>query len=235
MSINIKFDDSKQKIENRFKKTTNIGLKGGKADENYSKLSNVNGEFSNSKSIRDQEKENFEKAMENSMNHNIKPKFQDKLDKTVKRENNLSFIGMANLGNTCYFNSIMQILFFSDCFANKICQYDPDTTKISNISENDSELNEEDKKKIKMKKIFLENGTELIQEIQIMFGRMLKGKINYANPQGVLDHLMEKMNNRKVEVGLQKDLVEFLGIFFECIEAGFSVDKNVKFIFFVNF
>ena len=206
------------------KKKNSSGLKGGKKPEDYSKLSDIQSDKHTTK-YKNLEDEQMKKAMENSMVSNLKPKFQDKRDKTVKRKVNQKFIGMANLGNTCYFNSMMQILFFSDCFAEKICQFNADLTLISKT--NEKEMTEDQIQKQKMKKVFLKNGVNLIQEIQKMFGQMLKGHINYANPQGVLAHLMEKMTNRKVEVGLQKDLVEFLGLFFECLEAGFSVDESV--------
>ena len=229
MNNNIIDGDFYQNNEIKSKSTFPISLKGGKGKnqvDSYSKLNDEYGDTSNSKLIRDKEDKNFKLAMENSKLENLKPKFQAKIDKTVKRSNQIPYIGMANLGNTCYFNSIMQILFFSDCFSKKICKFNAKIEAIS-IKQSKEDLSKEQENKLKMKKKYLENGIVLINEIQIMFGRMIKGKINYANPQGVLDHLMEKMNNRKVEVGLQKDLVEFLGIFFECIEAGYSQDQKV--------
>ena len=92
----------------------------------------------------------------------------------------------------------------------------------------EQELRFQRKNEERLKIEYLNNGVDLILELQKMFGLMLKGKVNRANPQDVLDHLMQKDTNKKVEVGLQKDIVEFLGIFFECLEAGFTVDPLVK-------
>jgi ubiquitin C-terminal hydrolase len=206
------------------------GLKGGKKGDEYGKLSEISSEKHSMRGTLGRESLELKQAISNSMESNVKPKFKDKRDKTVIRKENDQFIGMANLGNTCYFNSMMQILYFSDCFAQKICEYNAKIELLKELdAKSDSTLTEDQKQKKIMKKKFLQNGVRLIEEIQEMFGKMLFGKINYANPQGVLDHLMEKMTNRKVEVGLQKDLVEFLGLFFECLEAGFSLDQKVSF------
>ena len=176
--------------------------------------------------MHDQEREQLERAISNSKAQNYRKKFEEKRDKSVLRKDINQFVGMANLGNTCYFNSMMQILYFSDCFADKICSYKSDKTQIKSFKK-DKGLTEEQLQKLKMNQIYTENGMKLVEELQIMFGQMMQGHINYANPKGVLNHLMEKMSNRKVEVGLQKDLVEFLGLFFECLEAGFSISKEV--------
>jgi ubiquitin C-terminal hydrolase len=227
MKITIEKDDYQRK--------PGPGLKGGRDPETYAKLSNIPSDKQSNQGFQDREQEELKQAISNSKFDNYKPKFQDRKDKTVLRKNENQFIGMANLGNTCYFNSMMQILYFSDCFSDKICQYKFDKELLKDLLKGNQNLNEDQLQKLKMKELFLKNGVELIKEIQLMFGKMLQGRINYANPQGVLDHLMEKMTNRKVEVGLQKDLVEFLGLFFECLEAGFSVGKEVGWRGLINF
>ena len=210
--------------------TSNTKLNGGAQTDKYLKFNELPSEKSKNIMKTTQENNDMKKAISNSMMTNVKPKFQDKSDKTVQRKGTQKFIGMANLGNTCYFNSMMQILYFSDCFANKVCQFDPEMIDFNKAIKKNKVPTEEELHKLKMKKKYIENGVKLISEIQEMFGKMLRGKINYVNPQGVLDHLMEKMTNRKVEVGLQKDLVEFLGMFFECLEAGVSLDKKVSLV-----
>ena len=216
-----------EKSQGTLAQTADIKLKGGTNNQTYDKFSDMSSERHRDQMKSTQEHNDFKRAMSNSMQSNFKPRFKDKADKSVKRKATQQFIGMANLGNTCYFNSMMQILYFSDCFADKVCRFDPDKALIPQTPAKSKVPTEKELHKLKMQEKFVENGAQLIAEIQDMFGKMLRGKINYVNPQGVLDHLMEKLTNRKVEVGLQKDLVEFLGMFFECLEAGFSVDRKV--------
>ena len=192
------------------------------------------------------ESENLELAIQESMKN--KYATQNRLNENEVdniRKGTDRFIGIQNIGNTCYFNALMQILYFSNCFSNKILAFkgskmlvpEDVTLKESKIKSvfgvekkknKEQELRFQRKNEERLKIEYLNNGVDLILELQKMFGLMLKGKVNRANPQDVLDHLMQKDTNKKVEVGLQKDIVEFLGIFFECLEAGFTVDPLVK-------
>lgn len=130
-------------------------------------------------------------------------------------------VGMVNLGNTCYLNSLLQILLHSPCFVRKIIHLNLQNLSLERDPESDTNPQTRDSD-------FTENGLNLLKELQKLFALMLSGNQNRVNPESLLPFLMDKRNNKVIEIGLQRDLLEFLDIFFECLFVGFDFAKEVR-------
>lgn len=97
-------------------------------------------------------------------------------------------VGLQNVGNTCYFNSLMQAYFYMPEFVQKVLEF-----KVPN------EINPKEKNQMKF-----------IQCIQMMFARMIKGNQKFVDPTDVLNNMTDSFGESiKLSDGQQKDIREF--------------------------
>ena len=115
-------------------------------------------------------------------------------------------VGQKNVGNTCYFNSLLQIQFRNPHFANSILKFD--------ITKHESK-----KLKIKNEKIEKRISTsfQMIKNIQYQFGSLLASDLKYCDPTSVIDKVVDD-DGKAVPFGDQKDLIEFMLNFMERIQ-----------------
>lgn len=131
--------------------------------------------------------------------------------------NNFIPVGLKNVGNTCYFNSLIQTVFQVKELVYTILNYEPpkDIEKyISDLDITDSDI-------IKRKK----GSSKLVLELQKLFALMLFGKKNVVNPEAVINSMIDSQGNL-VTVGEQFDITEFSNNFFERIEEGLSINNK---------
>jgi ubiquitin carboxyl-terminal hydrolase 25 len=86
--------------------------------------------------------------------------------------------GLKNIGNTCWFNSLIQILFFLPNFQEKILNYD-----VPDYLENAEKLEPLERRKILQSR-------ELIRKLQKLLSSMLLSNQSYQDPSAVMKSIV---------------------------------------------
>ena len=86
--------------------------------------------------------------------------------------------GLRNIGNTCWFNSLIQILFFLPNFQEKILNYD-----VPDYLENAEKLEPLERRKIMQSR-------ELIRKLQKLLSSMLLSNQSYQDPSAVMKSIV---------------------------------------------
>ena len=150
------------------------------------------------------QEELIQKAVDDSLKQRrVSSQINNNFDNSLRKKN--EFVGIKNIGNTCYFNSLIQNLFFIKEFRDKILNFEMK----KNIQPNFRE----------------EKSINMIKEIQNLFSLMIKGSKNFVNPENILNNIFDQ-DNKKVDIGDQKDIVEFFGYFHEQLELADKYDLN---------
>lgn len=114
--------------------------------------------------------------------------------------------GLRNLGNTCYFNSLIQTFFNIPEFVEMIMKFDCEGEENKDQSQN----NQNEVKKF-----------EFIKEIQTLFAYLIKSNKAYQDGDKVFSSFVD-LNPDKVKKGEQSDVNEFLLLFInslhDCLE-----------------
>ena len=176
------------------------------------------------KSIEEYNKERLEEAIQASSGgylHNLHLEIHPRLPN--------QFAGIVNIGNSCYLNSIIQILFYSECFREKILKFRSHFDSSENLKTLFGQYSKmSEGQKLENKKHFFElHGVYLIYSLQNLFSKMIKGKKLYVNPIEIFERIVYEMNLTPFVMGPQNDTVEFLDTFFNCLDAGFRKISQV--------
>ncbi|CAG9320649.1 USP28_3 [Blepharisma stoltei] len=105
-------------------------------------------------------------------------------------------VGLKNIGNTCYFNSLMQSYFMIPTLVEKILNFRPHPSQLQNLQD-DSVENTRKKASI-----------ELVKQLQRLFAHMIRSNRLYVDPGNVLKALVDDFGNQ-IAIGDQKDVGEF--------------------------
>ncbi|OMJ73378.1 hypothetical protein SteCoe_27967 [Stentor coeruleus] len=127
---------------------------------------------------------------------------------TLLRFENLP-VGLKNIGNTCYFNSLVQTYFNIPKFVKEILSFRADPKKNTILSP------------VQLASI------RLIQELQFLFASMILGNKKYIDPGNVLDCLVDDSGN-KIVIGEQKDVGEFNMNLVARIEEGLKIVTQIE-------
>ena len=120
-------------------------------------------------------------------------------------------VGMRNVGNTCYFNSLLQIYYSLPNFVQKILLF-----------KNQDDLQGKDETETKK----IKSGLALFQQLQIMFAKMAVGNKSYIDPKPVLATIVDNSGNQ-FQIGDERDLREFNEIFQQRLsDAILAVEKS---------
>mmetsp|Transcript_41259 Transcript_41259/g.62820 ORF Transcript_41259/g.62820 Transcript_41259/m.62820 type:complete len:204 (+) Transcript_41259:161-772(+) len=92
--------------------------------------------------------------------------------------------GLKNVGNTCYFASLMQTLFALPNLQEKILNFDLDEHKdlLKNLEKSDISP---------VEKVKLTKSRELVKALQELLTRMLTSRVKYQNPNEVLSAIVD--------------------------------------------
>lgn len=116
-------------------------------------------------------------------------------------------VGLKNIGNTCYFNSLMQTYFTIPKFIKEILTFD------TNVHRGPNSAN--------VKK----RSAKLIEELQFLFSAMILTNKRFLDPSKVLDALVDDSGN-SIIIGEQKDVGEFNMNLIARIEEGLQTGDS---------
>lgn len=136
-------------------------------------------------------------------NWNKKPLNFEPLPVDERARDNEMPTGLKNIGNTCYFASLLQVLFFLPNIQEKILSHDPslvmDAPKLD--GKNQSEMAEDgihSEQNLKVEADKLAASKEVVAHLQSLFVEMLGTNRKYADPTRVLEAIVDdsgqKMN-----------------------------------------
>lgn len=86
-------------------------------------------------------------------------------------------VGLRNVGNTCYFNSLLQIYYSLPHFVEKILKFPEQVEPISGKTETETKR--------------IASGLNLISQLQTMFAKMAIGNKSYVDPKPVLQSIVD--------------------------------------------
>ena len=102
-------------------------------------------------------------------------------------------VGILNVGNTCYFNSLLQVYFHIPGFVEKVLKF--------KVPEPDEE-----------------GKFKCVSELQMAFAKMIRGNQKFVNPSGVLENLKNAYGDSiRFAAGEQNDVHEFHMQFIESL------------------
>ena len=108
--------------------------------------------------------------------------------------------GLRNIGNTCYFNSLLQVYYTLPNFVSKILNFEVEMLEVQEEAKNAQDAKpaaeggavaQNDKSHSNLQKKLVNSGMKLIQELQILFATMALGNKKYINPSGVLQAVLD--------------------------------------------
>ena len=161
------------------------------------------------------------KAIEASLKTNDQVTYEP-FDLEQKQRKSGEAVGLKNIGNTCYFNSLLQILYRIPSFASVIFGYDKskfDPKLVENMDEH-------------MKKRITKS-SEMIINLQHLFGLLLGSDEKYVDPSQVLNKCVDDLGNQ-LQIGDQKDIIEFSISFIERIQEVYNIINNSKAVECIN-
>jgi ubiquitin carboxyl-terminal hydrolase 25/28 len=119
-------------------------------------------------------------------------------------------VGLKNVGNTCYFNSLLQAYFMIPKFVQEVLAFKEVALKGT-----------EDVQQGRLQSASL----QLVKQLQRLFGYMIRSHRRYIDPSNVLSALVDDLGNQLM-IGDQKDVGEFNMILVARIEDGMKPPKS---------
>lgn len=113
-------------------------------------------------------------------------------------------VGLKNVGNTCYINSLLQSYFMIPSFYKMVMEY---TTHPTHLIDLESSTNQKMRACIRM-----------LHSLKELFAFLVKSNRKYIIPSEVLDQIIDESGN-KVQFGQQADIGEFNMLFLTSTEA----------------
>jgi len=105
-------------------------------------------------------------------------------------------VGLRNVGNTCYFNSLLQIYYSLPNFVERI------------FKREDKELQGKDELMTKR----IQSGRKMVEELKKVFALMATGNKSYVEPSAILKAIVDD-SGHQVQIGDEKDIAQFNEIF----------------------
>lgn len=116
-------------------------------------------------------------------------------------------IGLKNLGNTCYFNSLMQIYFNNPRFVEEILAF-----------EENPESAAKNKERTK-------TSVQMVKELQKLFLLLVGSDLTYLDPSGVIANLVNDLG-APLDLSSQSDIGEFNVLFFARVKEALITQKK---------
>ncbi|XP_026813170.1 ubiquitin carboxyl-terminal hydrolase 48-like isoform X1 [Rhopalosiphum maidis] len=138
----------------------------------------------------------------------VRTPVNDYEDPELERRQNNKFVGLKNLGATCYINSLLQLWFHNINFRKAIFNWKP----------------EEDSTESQNKSLYIENSyvpETSVGHLQLVFALMQFGKQRSVDPEDFITTL-------RINTALQQDAHEFSNLFLSVLENKFSTQSDVS-------
>lgn len=114
--------------------------------------------------------------------------------------------GLKNVGNTCYFNSLLQTYFFNNEFVKRVLKFIPP-----------GDVDASNKR--------LKTSIDLVVNLQCLFVSLIGSDKKYVDPTNVVKSICDDFGNH-LPIGDQKDVGEFNHFFLSRIEEGLQTNQN---------
>lgn len=135
---------------------------------------------------------------------------------SLKRKSGIP-VGLKNIGNTCYFNSLIQTYFMVPKLVEEILTFTCHPSHLIEPIQNDADKGEYLRKKASI---------TLVEELQKLFSFLTFSNRKYIDPGKVLGALVDDFGNQ-IRVGEQKDVGEFHLILVARIEEGLRTKNEL--------
>lgn len=172
-----------------------------------------------------QEEVNINRAIEESMKANVQGSYEPlELENRARLDGEP--VGLKNVGNTCYFNSLMQTLFQVEPLVKAIVSM-KNLDKINIHAELDAAASQSHEGAVeaagaqKKGQNYIEKrkkeSIELVKNLKELFISLMASNQKYTDPSNVLNHCVDDMGEQ-VKIGDQKDIIEYATVFFERLD-----------------
>lgn len=131
-------------------------------------------------------------------------------------------VGLKNIGNTCYFNSLLQAYFQNAALVRSVLGYELPKRFRSVKDEDLPKLSQEEgdfKRKL--------CSCRLVENLKALFCQLIASDRKYADPTPVITALVDDYGN-ELAIGDQKDIGEFNLVFLSRIEDGMEEARKEK-------
>lgn len=112
-------------------------------------------------------------------------------------------VGLKNIGNTCYFNSLLQTYFQIPELVKLVLEYEPEVTGVPELKPQDS-------------KAVQKNNVDFLLSLKHLFARMVKSNKKYQSTYDVMANLRNEVGEQ-YQTGDQQDVAEFHMNFLSCL------------------
>ena len=152
-----------------------------------------------------------------------------RVDQRLREQNQPT--GLRNIGNTCYFNSLLQVYYTLPKFVSEILRFEvqmiEDEEGKANVPAASGQVPKQDEGPVDnsaLKKKLVNSGMKLIRELQILFTTMAVGSKKYLDPNGVLESVLDDQGDQ-VAIGEEKDIAEYNSMLLTRIQDAFNWKK----------
>ncbi|PRP79760.1 hypothetical protein PROFUN_12622 [Planoprotostelium fungivorum] len=157
-----------------------------------------------------------------TINHYENPQFR-------KREDNVP-VGIKNIGQTCYVNSLLQAYFHIPKLKRAILSYPTkvEPSDINPVEDEPSKKEDTDKMDLEVKEppLLSQQSVQFMHELQKLFAMMELSNQKYVDPTALLGKVIGR-DGKPVQIGDQGDVADFCEIFETNIARGFkAIAKN---------
>lgn len=133
--------------------------------------------------------------------------------------------GLRNIGNTCYFNSLLQVYYTMPDFVQKILAFEVEDLGEPQAAQDAAAGASGSKENVPLKQKLVKSGMKLVKELQLLFATMALGKKKYLDPSGVLESVIDDQGDQ-VAIGDEKDISEYNQVLLQRIQDAFDWKAN---------
>ena len=123
-----------------------------------------------------------------------------------KRTDTTIPVGLKNIGNTCYFNSLLQTYFAIPDIRNAVLQFPIEQYK--DIKQGDAL-----------------HTIPFLSELQSLFSSLILSNQKFVDPSNLINKLKDK-NGNKITIGQQQDVADYLDLLFTILSTNFQLLKK---------
>lgn len=143
-----------------------------------------------------------------------------------KRSSPFTPVGLRNVANICYINSLLQVYFTFPAIRRTVFTFrNEEFEQLMKQAEKHSQLLQDDEKSASL--VQLRNAVDFVVQLQNLFGRMALSEEKYLDPQPLIETLKSD-SKYGFQIGGQQDASEFNQIFLELLEMGVAATQLLE-------